>query len=98
MDSGNSVGAEYIIMEEAPGTQLIDVWETQDIRQKEEIVKALVNLEKKLLSVSFTRFGFRSDVMADGTNCRIDMAISTSQATPFRAVKQPRLSAIFLQN
>ncbi|KAI9051775.1 hypothetical protein LZ554_004042 [Drepanopeziza brunnea f. sp. 'monogermtubi'] len=64
MDSGNSVGTEYVIMEEAPGTQLQDVWETQDISQKEEIVQALVNIEKKLLSVSFTQYGniyFASD-------------------------------------
>ncbi|KAH9220296.1 kinase-like domain-containing protein [Leptodontidium sp. 2 PMI_412] len=47
--ANNPVDAEYIIMEEAPGIQLED---------------GLVEIEKKLLSVSFTRYGniyFASD-------------------------------------
>jgi hypothetical protein len=53
------VEAEYIIMEEAPGTQLEDVWDSKTISDKTNIVKGLVEIEKKLLSVSFTRFVFR---------------------------------------
>jgi hypothetical protein len=52
------VEAEYIIMEEAPGTQLEDVWDGKTISDKTNIVKGLVEIEKKLLSVSFTRFVF----------------------------------------
>jgi hypothetical protein len=46
-------------MEEAPGTQLEDVWDSKTISDKTNIVKGLVEIEKKLLSVSFTRFVFR---------------------------------------
>ena len=51
--------AEYIIMEEAPGTQLEDVWDNKTISGKTGIVKGLVEIEKKLLSVSFARFVYR---------------------------------------
>jgi len=47
-------------MEEAPGTKLEDVWDSKTISEKTNIVKGLVEIEKKLLSVSFTRFVFRS--------------------------------------
>ncbi|KAH6690267.1 kinase-like domain-containing protein [Leptodontidium sp. MPI-SDFR-AT-0119] len=62
--ANNPVDAEYIIMEEAPGIQLEDVWDSKTISDKTEIVKGLVEIEKKLLSVSFTRYGniyFASD-------------------------------------
>lgn len=46
-------------MEEAPGTQLEDVWDGKTISDKTNIVKGLVEIEKKLFSVSFTRSVFR---------------------------------------
>ena len=46
-------------MEEAPGTQLEEVWDDKTVSDKANIVKGLVEIEKKLLSVSFTRFVFR---------------------------------------
>ena len=46
-------------MEEAPGTQLGDVWDGKTVSDKTNIVKGLVEIEKKLLSVSFARFVFR---------------------------------------
>ncbi|CZR51218.1 probable FMP29 Found in Mitochondrial Proteome [Phialocephala subalpina] len=55
--ANNPVEAEYIIMEEARGTQLEDVWDGKTISDKTNIVKGLVEIEKKLLSVSFTRYG-----------------------------------------
>lgn len=51
----NPVQAEYIVMEEAPGTSLADTWEDMGIRTKDKIIRDLVSIEKKLLSVSFTR-------------------------------------------
>ncbi|TVY47711.1 Altered inheritance of mitochondria protein, mitochondrial [Lachnellula occidentalis] len=60
----NPVEAEYIIMEEAPGTQLEDVWDSKTISDKTKIIRGLVEIEQKLLSVSFTRYGniyFASD-------------------------------------
>ena len=49
-------------MEEAPGTQLSEVWAAMKISDKTKIVKDLVEIEKRLLSVSFTRY-----VMIDGS-------------------------------
>ncbi|KAL2076086.1 hypothetical protein VTL71DRAFT_1029 [Oculimacula yallundae] len=60
----NPVEAEYIIMEEAPGTQLGGVWDSKTIQDKIAIVDGIVEIQKKLLSVSFTRYGniyFASD-------------------------------------
>lgn len=51
----NPVQAEYIVMEEAPGTSLADTWEDMGIRTKDKIIGDLVSIEKKLLSVSFTQ-------------------------------------------
>ncbi|KFY16810.1 hypothetical protein V492_01078 [Pseudogymnoascus sp. VKM F-4246] len=52
----NPVEAEYIVMEEAPGTSLTDVWGGIGIRSKDKIIGDLVAIEKQLLSVSFTRY------------------------------------------
>ena len=49
----NPVGAEYIIMEEAVGKQAADSWETMELEHKVTIVKELISIEKKLLSISF---------------------------------------------
>jgi len=45
-------------MEEALGTQLGEVWDGMKISDKTNVVKGIVEIEKKLLSVSFTRFVF----------------------------------------
>ncbi|KAJ2986726.1 hypothetical protein NUW58_g4892 [Xylaria curta] len=57
MDADNPVRSEYIIMEEATGTQLSQVWDTLPLETKLGIVKSLINIEKKLLSISFTWYG-----------------------------------------
>ncbi|DAA74701.1 TPA_exp: Uncharacterized protein A8136_3017 [Trichophyton benhamiae CBS 112371] len=53
----NPVGAEYIIMEEAVGTKLEDVWHDLSLEDRLKIVEDLVSIESKLLSVSFSRYG-----------------------------------------
>ncbi|KAI2606604.1 kinase-like domain-containing protein [Hypoxylon sp. NC1633] len=57
MEADNPVQSEYIVMEEAAGDQLGDIWDTLSLETKLEIVKDLVAIEKRLLSVSFTRYG-----------------------------------------
>lgn len=57
-DVNNPVGSEYIIMEEAPGVKLVDVWDDLSLEQKIEIMKDLVSLEKRMLSLSFNRSGW----------------------------------------
>ncbi|KKZ65771.1 hypothetical protein EMCG_08420 [[Emmonsia] crescens] len=53
----NPVGAEYIIMEEAAGTKLEDVWDKLPLEDRIVIMKDLVLIENKLLSVSFSNYG-----------------------------------------
>ncbi|EXJ54218.1 hypothetical protein A1O7_09555 [Cladophialophora yegresii CBS 114405] len=49
--------SEYILMEEADGTPLHEVRDGQMIHDKLKIVDDVVAFEKKLLSISFTRYG-----------------------------------------
>jgi hypothetical protein len=42
-------------MEEALGISLADVWEDMELHSKDNVIKDLVAIEKKLLSVFFTR-------------------------------------------
>jgi hypothetical protein len=51
----NPVDSEYILMEEPAGYQLGPIWDDMAIDDKLKIVKGIVDLERKLLSVSFTR-------------------------------------------
>lgn len=51
----NPVLAEYIIMEEAKGTQLHEVWQGLPLGQKCDIVRGFMDVEKRLLSVSFQK-------------------------------------------
>lgn len=50
----NPVKSEYIIMEEAPGQQLGEVWDNMELSDKLKIVDEIAAIEKKLLSISFT--------------------------------------------
>ena len=52
----NPVDAEYIIMEEAKGTQLHEVWERFELRNKLDVIQDIVDIERKLLSVSFSKY------------------------------------------
>jgi hypothetical protein len=52
----NPVESEYIILEEAEGLQLHEVWQKLELRAKREIVREIVEAEKKMLSVSFDAY------------------------------------------
>lgn len=54
-NSSNPVEAEYILMEEAKGTQLNESWTTMSLDTKIEVVSRIVDIEKKLLSVVFSQ-------------------------------------------
>jgi hypothetical protein len=54
-DYQNDVGAEYIIMEEANGTRLHEIWEDLELTAKRDIILEIVEVEKKLLSISFDK-------------------------------------------
>ncbi|KAH5433184.1 hypothetical protein HBI32_055360 [Parastagonospora nodorum] len=53
----NPVQAEYIIMEEARGSQLHEVWDELPLRKKVDVIRGIVDIERKLLSVSFDMIG-----------------------------------------
>ncbi|KAF1828217.1 hypothetical protein BDW02DRAFT_635315 [Decorospora gaudefroyi] len=53
----NPVQAEYIIMEEASGSQLHEVWQDLSLRRKSDIIREFVDVERKLLSFSFEKLG-----------------------------------------
>lgn len=42
-------------MEEAPGTQLADVWDDMDIGEKIAMVNQLIKVETKMLAAPLTR-------------------------------------------
>ncbi|KAF1840944.1 uncharacterized protein K460DRAFT_347404 [Cucurbitaria berberidis CBS 394.84] len=56
-DAENPVESEYILMEEATGTQLGEVWDVMELHNKLKIVDDIVAIERKFLSLSFTRYG-----------------------------------------
>jgi hypothetical protein len=53
--SQNPVESEYIIMEEANGSQLHTIWPELELRAKRGIIHQIVDIEKKMLSVSFNK-------------------------------------------
>ncbi|KAF9894411.1 Phosphotransferase enzyme [Aspergillus nanangensis] len=62
----NPVGSEYIFMEEATGTQLAIQWDGLNPDAKLAIMREVVAIETKLLSVSFSHYGsiyFASDAV-----------------------------------
>ncbi|OJD21311.1 hypothetical protein ACJ73_07348 [Blastomyces percursus] len=59
------VGAEYIVMEMAPGEELGKSWMSMDISEKVNIVPQLANIQARACSVDFKSYGslyYRDDV------------------------------------
>ncbi|KAK2825770.1 hypothetical protein FQN49_007382 [Arthroderma sp. PD_2] len=55
--AGNSVGAEYIIMEKANGVLLSSKWPLMNKKQKVKLIKNVVSLEKSVLARQFEHIG-----------------------------------------
>jgi hypothetical protein len=53
----NSVESEYILMEQAKGTQLEELWTEMEIDEKFKVVNEVVAIQKKLQSATFRRSG-----------------------------------------
>jgi hypothetical protein len=51
----NPVESEYILMEEATGSQLGEIWDELELHDKLKIVDDIVAFERKFSSLSFTR-------------------------------------------
>ena len=61
------VGAEFILMEIAPGCLLSAVWEGLPSNERAKFAQALGKLERRLLDLSFTHYGslyYKNDVPA----------------------------------
>ncbi|KAE8143966.1 phosphotransferase family protein [Aspergillus pseudotamarii] len=57
VDSTNRVGAEYIIMEYAPGRNLADVWTDMDLECKVQTMEDIVTIQHNFLSLKFSEYG-----------------------------------------
>ncbi|KAL8798189.1 MAG: hypothetical protein Q9182_006881 [Xanthomendoza sp. 2 TL-2023] len=56
-DATNPVGAEYIIMEKAPGIQLFKVWDDLSPANRLQLIKSLTLLEQQFANVRFPAYG-----------------------------------------
>ncbi|KAI4281448.1 MAG: hypothetical protein L6R38_003686 [Xanthoria sp. 2 TBL-2021] len=56
-DATNPVGAEYIIMEKAPGVQLYTVWDDLSATDRIKLIKSLTQLEHQLATIQFPAYG-----------------------------------------
>ena len=74
-DASNPVGAEYIIMEKAPGIQLFKVWANISAVDRLGLIKKLTQLEKQLASIHFPAYGslyFRHSILIDSERVLLD--------------------------
>ncbi|UPX16985.1 uncharacterized protein EKO05_0007364 [Ascochyta rabiei] len=56
-EAENPVESEYILMEEATGNQLGEIWDEMELHDKLKVVDDIVAFERKFSSISFTRYG-----------------------------------------
>ncbi|KGO74549.1 Aminoglycoside phosphotransferase [Penicillium italicum] len=56
-DRSNAVGAEYIIMEKAPGVQLFEVWRKMSKTERLQLIRNLTKLEAQLSAIRFPAYG-----------------------------------------
>jgi aminoglycoside phosphotransferase (APT) family kinase protein len=54
-DAANPVGSEYIIMEQAKGFQLSEIWNDMEIDDQAKVVRSLIEIESKFLTASLDR-------------------------------------------
>ncbi|KAI6789954.1 hypothetical protein KC361_g8216 [Hortaea werneckii] len=77
-ETANAAGCELILMEEARGKQLGVIWAEMELDEKFKIVEEVVAVQKKLQSVTFSRYGslhYKSDHKSDaaGYSASIDI-------------------------
>ncbi|KAI7542419.1 hypothetical protein KC331_g7991 [Hortaea werneckii] len=56
-ETANAAGCEFLFMEEAKGTLLEAAWSGMELDEKFKIVEEVVAVQKKLQSVTFSRYG-----------------------------------------
>lgn len=53
----NSIGAEYIIMEKAPGIQLDDVWKNMGFQERRALTESVAHYQSLWTSIRFQKLG-----------------------------------------
>ncbi|KAL4787336.1 kinase-like domain-containing protein [Aspergillus varians] len=77
-DPANPVGAEYIILEKIEGTPLSDQWFTMDNKSRVKIMKQIVQVESRFMSIHFPASGslyYRRDL--ERSQCSIPLPEET---------------------
>ncbi|KAK5114552.1 hypothetical protein LTR62_002487 [Meristemomyces frigidus] len=80
----NSAESEYILMEEARGTQSEELWNGMDLNEKFKVVDDLIAIQQKLQSITFSRCGnlyFKSDAFEGCSKVDISGNLSHSAKT-----------------
>ncbi|EXJ68100.1 uncharacterized protein A1O5_08715 [Cladophialophora psammophila CBS 110553] len=106
--ASNPVGAEYIIMEKAPGVQLFRVWDQIEERSKLAIIEQLAKWESQLMSIEFPTYGcvysrhsfpdsdrktdLSTDIDRSGSYCVGRSGDPTWSTVPWDLASGPRLS------
>ncbi|KAL9631712.1 MAG: hypothetical protein Q9204_004111 [Flavoplaca sp. TL-2023a] len=74
----NPVGAEYIIMEKAPGVQLFTVWDDVSAADRINLIKSLTQLERQLATIKFPAYGslyHRQSISKPSERIDLDMSV-----------------------
>ncbi|KAF2476201.1 kinase-like protein [Lindgomyces ingoldianus] len=99
----NPVESEYIIMEEARGTQLSEVWDTMDLKDQLAIVTELVTIDQKFLSTPLNRHGalyYKKDSFPGCETAQVTASVMESLRTDVakRFVIGPTVEREFWEN
>jgi hypothetical protein len=90
-DLNNTVRSKYIIIGEAAGVKLDDIWEDLSLEQRLTITKDLVPLEQKMLQYISIGQAMTQACPCPTTNGYLVMAICTMLAKLYRAPQQLKL-------
>ncbi len=77
-DPSNPVGAEYIIMEKAPGIQLFKVWDDITKADRLSLIKGLTHLESQFAAMRFPAYGnlyFRHSILKASERIPLDSSV-----------------------
>ncbi len=80
--TSNFVGAEYMIMEKAQGTELQSIWYSMEVEQRMDIVGKIVELEKILFEVPLPASG--SIYFKDTLDAKMETVEIVSEIAPNR--------------
>lgn len=73
VDATNSVGSEYILMEEAKGVQLASVWNDMEIDDQAKIVKSIIEIDAKFLAISLDRCAFLAGIFKQSNRLHLQI-------------------------